>query len=145
MTWNDRTEYETSALEDREMRDAVMLTRPPDDDPWPTPADHQRARAEAELHAAEAELQRARAAWYETLPELADELRCSRCGAGDEVRDLIVNEEGYERWTSCEIADGVLLAVTDGWDDMSEGGALEYVRCDKCEQAHRVPATMEWA
>lgn len=146
MTWNDQTDYETSALDDRDMweRSGDVITRPPAGDPWPTPTEHRRAIAEAELHAAEQALRAARQAWYETLPELTDGLRCSKCGNGDDWRDLHVHEEGYTRWVGCQIDGEKLIAHTDGWDDMSDEGEFEYVMCDGCGQAHVMPDGLEF-
>lgn len=161
MTWTDRLDYEASAMEDRDMWERMgygatpprpLLTTPPADDPWPTPEEEARARAEGALHFAEEELKRARQAWYETLPALTDGLRCSRCGKGDDWGDLRVTTEGYQQWVRCEIdfADDedetpYLCAHTDGWDDMSDDGDFCYVTCEGCGQAHTVPDTLEWA
>jgi hypothetical protein len=37
-------------------------------------------------------------------------------------------ESGYARWTKLEWQDDHWHAWTDGWDDMSEGGTVEYVQ-----------------
>lgn len=90
----------------------------------------------------------ARNAWLTLLPEVGEEMRCTNCGHAD----WRVREIGYERWTFCQLevveAENdaiIMIGVTDGWDDMSEGGTHEWLHCWHCDAAHQVPERFEWS
>lgn len=107
-----------------------------------TPADR--------LEAARAELRNAELAWYDSLPPFPADGRCE-CGADPtESAAFTISETGYERWTSAEWAGDHLHAFTDGWDDMSDDGRLEWVECDPyrgstgCGRAYRLPDGVEY-
>ncbi len=90
--------------------------------------------------------------WYDSLDEFPADGVCPNCGqAGSEYGDYQIQEIGYTRTTNCEVADGVLGAHTDGWDDMSEGGTFEWVECQGrhpqggwCDAEYKIPDNREW-
>ena len=74
------------------------------------------------------------------LPLMPDSLICE-CGVDD---GWTISEPGYFRYTDdVEVGDGVLIASTDGWDDMSEGGVAEYVTCEACGKNYQ-PGNIDW-
>lgn len=169
-TWNDRDDYETSALESRDLFEQMCR-----DWSWPAPrtehaatADQLEAanldpgardldgltpleRAALEVGIADDNARRARAAWVALLPHLSVDddgaLHCTHCRSTEGLR---VREIGYERWTSAAndyAADpepGVLYASSDGWDDMTEEGTDAWVYCIECDTAHQLPENVEW-
>lgn len=48
-------------------------------------------------------------------------------------------ESGYERWSVAEWRDGELVVFHNGWSDMSEGGAGEWVACAVCDAEFELP------
>ncbi len=90
--------------------------------------------------------------WYDSLYEFPADGVCLICGQdGTEHGDYQITEIGYVRLTHCAVEDGVLHAIVDGWDDMSEGGTFEWVECQgrnaaggPCDAEYKVPDNREW-
>ena len=80
------------------------------------------------------------------LPAFPADGVCPHCDGGE----WRVVEPGYWRWTRTTFEDGVLSA--NGWDDMSEEGAAEWIECDRyssvstgCGAAFQAPESLWWS
>lgn len=66
------------------------------------------------------------------------------CG-GDEWRYV---ERGYEQWSTAEWDEsegpGRWRVTQDGWDDMSEGGAAQCLRCEHCGAEYQLPEEVDF-
>lgn len=74
-------------------------------------------------------------------PELPKDGVC-KCGSASWY-DV---EEGYVRWSTAHLEDGVLRVYMDGWDDMSENGDGDrYVRCQACDAQYAYAGPMSYS
>lgn len=172
MSYTDRDEYEAAALESAEDERAwieqrraervehvrnVHVQAMMDAWRWPEPID---TRTPLEIAAqrvadADSEARAARREWIALLPELdPDTLTCPACNADPDDGNWTVREVGYERWTTsvevttidddwAEQGELYLRPYADGWDDMTEGGAHEWLICT-CGACYPMPARTEW-
>jgi hypothetical protein len=173
-TWNDQDEYESSALDARDLFERMQR-----DWTWPAPrgdafdrmSDNHAAalglpadpgardldgltpleRASLEVGIADDNARRVRAEWVALLPHLTvtahGVLCCTNCARAD---DLKVREIGFESWTAafCDADDpgerGVLYVSSSGWDDYTEEGTAIWVYCIACDTSHQLPEHVEW-
>lgn len=111
------------------------------------------------LATAEAALRDARHVWLMSLPEFPADGVCPNCGQdGSEFGAWQHQETGYSRWTNGKIRRPdedenfapYLHLSTDGWDDMSATGDIEWVECNRyntpagCGAEYRMPDNVEW-
>ena len=160
-----RDEYEAGVLADR---DAVALMNEVRARAWTWPAPSPvtvaaviaadlKARtldraemieaAAVDIMFADQAARRARRNWIELLPApTPDRYACTGCGSNE---DWIVREIGFERWTmDVEIAGTIgkpiMHPCADGWDDMTESGTDEWLRCESCNTDHAMADMVEW-
>lgn len=100
---------------------------------------------------AEAFLAETRRMYVSSLPEFPADGVCECGNDGTEFGSWQHIEYGYTRWTNVEFDTDHLHLSTDGWDDMSESGDVEWVECNSylagqpgCGKAYKMPDNVEW-
>lgn len=110
------------------------------------------------LRIAERVLENAQQLWYAQLPDFPADGQCECGNPGSEFGAWQHVESGYIRWTSGNATSDGVRVVGDGWDDMSEGGTLEWMECQSvasyvddhvhytkaCGRCYKVPDNLEW-
>lgn len=74
------------------------------------------------------------------LPPFPSTGSCTRCKG----RHWTHVEDGYIKYTSVEIIDGVPTCLFGGVDDFSEEGTAEWMSCDTCGATFTPPDHLEW-
>lgn len=103
------------------------------------------------MGAAEVFLAGVRAQYVNSLPPFPADGVCECGNDGTEFGSWQHVEYGYTRWTNGEFDGDHLHLSTDGWDDMSESGDVEWVECNSyrsgqpgCGKAYKMPDDVEW-
>lgn len=76
----------------------------------------------------------------DNLPKLPTTGICD-CGKSDY---FYVVEPGYWRTTNASVSCGTWTATADGWDDMTEEGAFEFMECGFCNAMYEKPHNIIW-
>jgi hypothetical protein len=79
------------------------------------------------------------------LPQWDMTKPCPNCNPAEDDAAWSLEEYGYTRSSNVDVlvneTTGKLYphGTTNGWDDYSEGGYLEYIRCRHCDATFRLP------